>query len=33
VLADNPGLRPRIGEAVGRAYRRARIGGERNWAG
>jgi hypothetical protein len=25
VLADNPGLRPRIGEAVGRAYRRARI--------
>jgi Domain of unknown function DUF29 len=25
VLADNPGLRPRIGEAVCRAYRRARI--------
>src|ERR1700724_1311894 len=25
VLADNPGLRPRIGEAVGRAYRRARL--------
>jgi hypothetical protein len=25
VLADNPGLRPRIGEAVGRAYRRACI--------
>src|SRR4029077_411852 len=25
VLADNPGRRPRIGEAVGRAYRRARI--------
>ena len=25
VLADNPGLRPRIGETVGRAYRRARI--------
>jgi len=25
VLSDNPGLRPRIGEAIGRAYRRARI--------
>jgi hypothetical protein len=25
VLADNPGLKPRIGEAVARAYRRARI--------
>ncbi len=25
VLADNPGLKPRIGEAVSRAYRRARI--------
>ena len=25
VLADNPGLRPRIGEAIARAYRRARI--------
>ncbi len=25
VLADNPGLRPRVGEAVARAYRRARI--------
>jgi len=25
VLADNPGLRPRIGEAITRAYRRARI--------
>ena len=24
VLGDNPGLRPRIGEAVGRAYRKAR---------
>ena len=24
VLADNPGLRPRIGEAIGRAYRKAR---------
>ena len=25
VLADNPGLRPRITEAIARAYRRARI--------
>jgi hypothetical protein len=25
VLADNPGLKPRIGEALARAYRRARI--------
>jgi Domain of unknown function DUF29 len=25
VLADNPGLRPQIGEAITRAYRRARI--------
>ena len=25
VLTDNPGLRPRIGEAIARAYRRARI--------
>jgi hypothetical protein len=25
VLTDNPGLKPRIGEAVARAYRRARI--------
>jgi hypothetical protein len=25
VLSDNPGLRPRIAEAVARAYRRARI--------
>jgi hypothetical protein len=25
VLADNPGLKPRIGEAVARAYRRSRI--------
>jgi Domain of unknown function DUF29 len=25
VLADNPGLRPRVGEAIVRAYRRARI--------
>jgi hypothetical protein len=25
VLADNPGLRPRLGEAIARAYRRARI--------
>jgi predicted DNA-binding ribbon-helix-helix protein len=25
VLADNPGLKPRIGEAVARAYRRAHI--------
>jgi len=25
VLADNPGLKPRIGEAVARAYRRARL--------
>ena len=25
VLADNPGLKPRIGEAIVRAYRRARI--------
>jgi hypothetical protein len=25
VLSDNPGLRPRINEAVARAYRRARI--------
>jgi predicted DNA-binding ribbon-helix-helix protein len=25
VLADNPGLKPRIAEAVARAYRRARI--------
>lgn len=25
VLSDNPGLKPRIGEAIGRAYRRARI--------
>ncbi len=25
VLADNPGLRPRIGEAITRAYRRGRI--------
>jgi Domain of unknown function DUF29 len=25
VLSDNPGLRPRIGEAIIRAYRRARI--------
>lgn len=25
VLADNPGLKPRIGEAIERAYRRARI--------
>src|SRR3954453_19205874 len=26
VLADNPGLKPRIPEAIARAYRRARIG-------
>jgi hypothetical protein len=26
VLADNPGLRPRIDEAITRAYRRARLG-------
>ncbi|HEV3183868.1 MAG TPA: DUF29 domain-containing protein [Xanthobacteraceae bacterium] len=25
VLADNPGLRPRIAEAIGRAYRKARL--------
>jgi len=25
VLADNPGLKPRIGEAITRAYRKARI--------
>ena len=25
VLADNPGLKPRVGEAIARAYRRARI--------
>jgi hypothetical protein len=25
VLDDNPGLRPRIGEALARAYRKARI--------
>jgi hypothetical protein len=25
VLSDNPGLRPRVGEAIVRAYRRARI--------
>src|SRR5580658_8769268 len=25
VLADNPGLKPRIDEAIARAYRRARI--------
>jgi hypothetical protein len=25
VLGDNPGLRPRIGEAIARAYRRARL--------
>ena len=25
VLADNPGLRPRIGEAIERAYRKARL--------
>jgi hypothetical protein len=25
VLTDNPGLRPRIGDAIARAYRRARI--------
>ncbi|MGB7037938.1 MAG: DUF29 domain-containing protein [Xanthobacteraceae bacterium] len=25
VLADNPGLKPRINEAIGRAYRRARL--------
>jgi hypothetical protein len=25
VLSDNPGLKPRIAEAIGRAYRRARI--------
>jgi hypothetical protein len=25
VLSDNPGLRPRIGDAIARAYRRARI--------
>jgi hypothetical protein len=25
VLADNPGLKPRLGEALARAYRRARI--------
>jgi hypothetical protein len=25
VLADNPGLKPRIGEAIARAYRRARL--------
>ncbi len=25
VLADNPGLKPRLGEAIARAYRRARI--------
>ena len=24
MLADNPGLKPRIGEAITRAYRRAR---------
>lgn len=25
VLADNPGLKPRVGEALGRAYRKARL--------
>lgn len=25
VLADNPGLRPRVGEAISRAYRKARL--------
>ncbi len=25
VLADNPGLKPRLGEAMDRAYRRARL--------
>ena len=25
VLSDNPGLKPRIGEAIARAYRRSRI--------
>src|ERR1041385_3735915 len=25
VLSDNPGLRPRVAEAIGRAYRKARI--------
>src|SRR6267142_7188167 len=25
VLADNPGLKPRIAEAIGRAYRKARV--------
>ena len=25
ILADNPGLKPRIGEALARAYRRARL--------
>ena len=25
VLSDNPGLKPRVGEAITRAYRRARI--------
>jgi hypothetical protein len=25
VISDNPGLKPRIAEAIGRAYRRARI--------
>jgi hypothetical protein len=25
VLADNPGLKPRVGEAIARAYRKARI--------
>jgi hypothetical protein len=25
VLDDNPGLRPRIGEALARAYRKARV--------
>ena len=26
VIADNPGLRPRIGEAIARAYEQARVG-------
>src|SRR2546423_13246438 len=29
VLGDNPGLRPRIGEATARGYRRARLEAER----
>jgi hypothetical protein len=25
ILSDNPGLKPRVGEAIARAYRKARI--------